>query len=364
MTQPDLTALLADLRLLTEIESPSGDARGIARVMDVVQGWLEELGAKTEHLVGDTRRFTIGDGDGGVLILAHADTVWPHGTLDRMPWRVEGDKVFGPGTYDMKGGIVGAVHALKLVRDRLSLPVEVLLTPDEEVGSLASREHIEAAARRARAVLVVEPPVAESHALKTGRKGVGMYHVRVHGVSSHAGNAPQQGASAISEAARSLLRVESFARPDLGTTLSTGRIGGGGPVNVVPDLAEFWTDVRVSTLAEAERLEREVRGMTAADSRVTLEVLGGLNRPPFERTPGTARLYERARQVAVTLGFDVSEAFVGGGSDGNFTAPLAPTLDGLGSPGDGAHALHEHVRLDVWPRHVRLLAELIRDPGV
>ena len=299
-----------------------------------------------------------------VLILAHTDTVWPHGTLARLPFRVEGDRAYGPGTYDMKGGVVGAVHALRALSGRLTHPVEVLLTPDEETGSLSSRGHIEDAARTARAVLVIEPPVPDTHALKTGRKGVGMYHVRVHGVASHAGNAPHEGASAIAEAARTLLAIESLADAAEGTTLSTGRIEGGGAINVVPALAEFFTDVRVSKLSEVERLDAAVAALHPRDPRVRLEIGGGLNRPPFERTEGTAALYARAQTAARELGFEITEAFVGGGSDGNYSAPLAPTLDGLGAPGDGAHADHEHVRLDVWPRHVALLTELIRNPGV
>ncbi|WP_342667524.1 M20/M25/M40 family metallo-hydrolase [Deinococcus pimensis] len=244
-----LSHLLRDLETLVTIESPSDDLPACERVMDVVEGWLTELGASVERLPGGTRRLRLGGEGRPVLILAHTDTVWPHGTLARMPFRVDGDRAYGPGTYDMKGGVVGAVHALRALAGSLAHPVELLLTPDEETGSLSSRDHIEAAARLARAVLVIEPPVADSHALKTGRKGVGMYHVRVHGVSSHAGNAPEQGASAVSEAARTLFAIKALANPAAGTTLSTGRVTGGGAINVVPALTEFWTDVRVSTVA-------------------------------------------------------------------------------------------------------------------
>lgn len=362
-------ALLDDLRALVHIESPSDDRASVKRVMTVVEGWMRDLGGTVLHLERDTLKFVL-DADGAdatdpsVVILAHADTVWPHGTLGTMPFRVDGERVYGPGTYDMKAGIVGAIHALRALRGQLTHRVEFLLTPDEEVGSYDSREHIEAAARRAKAVLVVEPPVAETHALKTGRKGTGMYHVTVHGVASHAGNAPERGASAIAEAARQVLAVEALARPDVGTTLSVGRISGGGAINVIPAQAEFWVDLRVSTMDEDARVEAAMRALTPGDPRVRVTVDGGSNRPPFERTEGTARLYARAQEAARDLGWEVTEAFVGGGSDGNFTAPLAPTLDGLGAPGDGAHAEYEHVRLDLWPRHVQLLAELIRDPGV
>ncbi|AFZ68393.1 M20 family metallopeptidase [Deinococcus peraridilitoris] len=364
-------ALLEDLSALVHTESPSDDRESVKRVMETVEGWMRDLGATVLRLDGDTRRFIL-DGrsdspeidDRSVVILAHADTVWPHGTLNTMPFRVEGERVYGPGTYDMKGGIVGAIHALRALAGTLPHRVELLLTPDEEVGSYDSRAQIETAARRARAILVVEPPVAGTNALKTGRKGTGMYHVKLHGVASHAGNAPERGASAIAEAARTLLAVEGFADSAKGTTLSVGRIAGGGAINVVPAFAEFWVDTRIAELGEAERIETAMRGLRAHDERTRLEVEGGLNRPPFERTEGTAALYTRAQQAARELGFEVGEAFVGGGSDGNFTAPLCPTLDGLGAPGDGAHAEYEHIDLSAWPRHVQLLAELIRDPGV
>ncbi|MFC4456462.1 M20 family metallopeptidase [Deinococcus sonorensis] len=364
-TSPDPEALLHDLRQLVLLESPSDDPVAILRVQDVVEGWMRGLGAETHALPGGVRRFLLGPQQRPVLILMHADTVWPHGTLESMPWRVDGERVYGPGTYDMKGGIVSVRHALMLLNGQWPQGgIEVLLTADEEVGSLLSRPHIEAAARRARCVLVVEPPVADSHALKTGRKGVGLYTLRVTGVAAHAGNKPEEGASAITEAARAVLAVQALADPAAGTTVSVGRIRGGGAVNVIPAHAEFDTDVRVSTLAEAARVQQGFEQLRPHDPRVRFELGGGLNRPPFERGEGTARLYAQAERQARSLGLPLSEAFVGGGSDGNFTAPLCPTLDGLGAPGDGAHAAHEHVRLDRWPQHIQLLTALISDCGV
>lgn len=362
----DEAALLRDLAALVTTESPSEDRAGVKRVMETVEGWLRDLGATVLHLDGDTRHFILdGSTDApGVLILAHADTVWPHGTLEHMPFRVEGGRAYGPGTYDMKGGVVGAVHALRALRGRLTRRAELLLTPDEEIGSPESREHIERVAARAGAVLVVEPPVAGTGALKVGRKGTGMFHLTLRGVASHAGNAPQEGASAIAEAARQVLAVEALADRARGTTLSVGRIAGGGAINVVPPRAEFWADVRVSSLEEAARVEEAVRALTPHDARVKLAVEGGLNRPPFENSPGTQALFARAQDIGRQLGWEVTGESVGGGSDGNFTAPLCPTLDGLGAPGAGAHADFEHVDLVAWPRHVQLLAELIRDPGV
>lgn len=366
--------MLADLRALTEAESPSNDLTAVSRVMDVVEGWARELGAVTHALPGNTRQFSFGlnagslnagEPDSGarpLLILTHADTVWPLGTLDHMPFRVEGERVYGPGTYDMKAGIVGTFHALRALGGAWPPGgVQVLLTPDEETGSLGSRAHIEAAARTARAVLVVEPPLADTHALKVGRKGVGAFRLTFQGVASHAGNKPQEGASAITEAARAVLALQALARPEMGTTVSVGRIEGGGAVNVIPAGAVLEADVRVSSLAEGERVTAAVHALAVQDPRVRLTVTGGLNRPPFERGPQTERLFAQAQAIARELGFELPGEVVGGGSDGNFTAPLAPTLDGLGAPGDGAHAAHEHVRLDRWPDHVRLLTRLLRE---
>nr|WP_189102991.1 M20 family metallopeptidase [Deinococcus knuensis] len=378
---PDLKAMQADLHALARIESPSTDPAAIARVMDVVEGWARDLGADTHALGGGTRLFNFGvdsAGAGGsahgqttpglqvhrrpVLVLTHADTVWPHGTLEHMPLREDGVRLYGPGTYDMKAGIVGLFHALRSLRGEWPQGgVQVLLSPDEETGSLSSRAHIENAARCARVALVVEPPVADTHALKTGRKGTGSYLLTFTGVASHAGNKPEEGASAVTAAAQATLDLQALARPDLGTTVSVGLIRGGSAVNVIPAHATLEIDLRVSTLAEADRVDGAVQAWTPSDPRVTVQVTGGLNRPPFEQSEGTLALYAQAREIARDLGFDLTHAVVGGGSDGNFTAPIVPTLDGLGAPGDGAHAQHEHVRLDRWPDHVRLLARLLRE---
>lgn len=366
MIAADTSALLTDLRTLVETESPSGDLAGIRQVQDVVSSWLTALGAVAETLPGEVRRFRLGAQDRPLLILAHADTVWPRGTLTRLPFRTEGERVYGPGSYDMKGGVVGLVHALRSLDGRWPQGgIEVLLTADEETGSHHSRAAIEAAARASRAALVVEPPVADSHALKTGRKGVGHYVAQLQGVAAHAGNKPGEGASAVTEGARLVLAAQALADHPAGTTLSAGRLSGGGAVNVIPAQAEVHLDLRISTLAEAERVDAGLRALRPQDGRVGLSWSGGLNRPPFERGPGTAALYAQAQRHAAHLGLPpLSEATVGGGSDGNFTAPIIPTLDGLGAPGDGAHADHEHVRLDVWPQRVALLAALLADPGL
>ncbi|GHF39969.1 glutamate carboxypeptidase [Deinococcus metalli] len=363
--QPDLTAMLADLHTLVGIESPSSDPVAVSRVMDVVEGWARDLGATTRALPGGTRSLQFGlDASGAerpLLILMHADTVWPTGTLERMPWRHDGDRLYGPGTYDMKGGIVGTVHALRALHGEWPRGgIHVLLSPDEEIGSVTSRPHIEAAAQGARAALVVEPPVADSHALKTGRKGTGGYWLTLHGIASHAGNRPADGASAITAAAEAVLAIHALARPEVGTTISAGVIHGGSAMNVIPETCTVEFDVRVSTLDEAQRVDDAVRAWAPTDTRVRTTLTGGLNRPPFEQGEATLALYARARDLARDLGFTLEHESVGGGSDGNFTAPITPTLDGLGAPGDGAHAAHEHIRLDRWPDHVRLLTRLLR----
>ncbi|WP_370638532.1 M20 family metallopeptidase [Deinococcus sp. 23YEL01] len=363
---PDLNAMQADLRTLASIESPSGDPVAVQRVMDVVEDWARDLGAETHALGGGTRVFRFGvqagQPDRPVLVLTHADTVWPHGTLEHMPLRVDGERLYGPGTYDMKAGIVGLFHALRALDGQWPRGgITVLLSPDEEIGSPGSRAHIERAAHEARVALVVEPPVADTHALKTGRKGTGDFSLTLTGVASHAGNRPEDGASAVTAAAQAVLDLQALARPDVGTTVSVGLISGGSAVNVIPAHCALHLDLRVSTLAEAERVDAAVRAWTPRDPRVTVQVRGGLNRPPFEQSEGTLALYAQARDIALELGFDLPSAVVGGGSDGNFTAPIIPTLDGLGAPGDGAHAAHEHVRLDRWPDHVRLLTRLLRE---
>ncbi|WP_233554634.1 M20 family metallopeptidase [Deinococcus cavernae] len=363
-TAADLRAMLQDLKTLVDIESPSTDLAAISRVMNVVEGWARDLGAETRALPGGTREMNFGvqDGQKYLLVLAHVDTVWPHGTLKHMPWREDAERLYGPGTYDMKAGIVGVFHALRSFGKVWPAGgIKLLVSPDEEIGSPTSRGHIEQAARQARVVLVVEPPVADSHNLKTGRKGTGQYTLTFTGIASHAGNKPAEGASAITAAAEAVLALQALARPEAGTTISVGKIAGGTATNVVPAECFFDMDVRVSTLSEAERVDKGVHGWKPGDSRVKVKVQGGLNRPPFEQTPGTLALYEKARAIAADLGFELGHEVVGGGSDGNFTAPLAPTLDGLGSPGDGAHASHEHVRLDRWPAHVQLLTRLLQE---
>lgn len=365
LLQAQQDSMVQDLRTLVEIESPSRNAEQIRKVGDLVEGWLNLLGARSERIAssnGDHRLFRLpSPNPQRILILSHADTVWEMGTLSRLPFRIDGDRAYGPGSYDMKGGIVQAVWALKALQTRGMFPCQIdfLLTSDEEIGSRTSSGLIEELAQGAQAVLVIEPSNPGTYTLKTSRKGVGDFYVTVQGKAAHAGGQPEKGVNAILELSRQVLHVTALGTPSKGTTINVGVIHGGTASNVVPAEAWMHVDLRVTTLSEAQRVEEAMKSLHAFDERARVTVTGGLNRPPFERTEGTAHLYELAREVANSLGFVLGEDASGGGSDGNFTASIAPTLDGLGACGDGAHAEHEHVIVSEMPRRAALLAGLI-----
>jgi glutamate carboxypeptidase len=298
-----------------------------------------------------------------VLLLGHYDTVWELGTLASMPFRIADGRAYGPGVYDMKAGITLMMYALEGLRETrgsLPRPVRVLLVSDEEVGSDSSRAITERLAKESAAVLVLEPATGAEGAVKTSRKGVGEYRVKVTGIPAHAGIEPQKGASAIHELARQIAKIEKFTDYKRGLTVNVGVISGGTRTNVVA--AEAWAvvDVRVSRMSDAPRIERKFRSLRPKDERCKLELTGGVNRPPMERTKGVEALYQLAREIARGLGVDLQESATGGGSDGNFTAALGvPTLDGLGGLGEGAHARHEQVVLDALPWKAALVAGLI-----
>lgn len=320
----------------------------------------------------ETGRDRAGNGGAGshpggrrVLLLAHYDTVWPAGEARRRPFRREGRCGYGPGVFDMKGGIViglFALEALAATAERgTPLPgVTFLLTSDEEVGSTTSRPLIERLAREHGAVLVLEP--AAGGRLKIARKGVGDFVLRVRGREAHAGNDPERGVSAVEELARQVLRLHALTDPGRGTTVNVGVIRGGLRPNVVAGTAEAEIDVRVSSQAEAERILALFRSWQPVLPGARVVIEGGFNRPPMEPTPGNVALLDRAREVGRRLGLELEGATVGGASDGNFTSALGiPTLDGLGATGDGAHAEDEHVLLDELPVRAALLAGLLFD---
>jgi glutamate carboxypeptidase len=314
---------------------------------------------------GDHVRAAFGAGATRVLLLGHTDTVWPVGTLSTMPVERRDGRLHGPGVFDMKAGLaigLGALRTLFGEGGAAAPAVEVVLlaTSDEEIGSATSRALIEDEARRAAAVLVLEPALADG-GVKTGRKGVGEFRIELTGIAAHAGLDPASGASAIRELARQTLALEALADPARGTTLNVGVVGGGTRSNVVAAGAWALVDARVTSQAEAARVSAAIAGLRPVDGRVGVRVSGGINRPPMERTPAVLRLYDEARAVAAELGRSLTEAEVGGASDGNFTAALGvPTLDGLGAVGEGAHALHEHVEVGSLSYRAVLLAGLIR----
>jgi glutamate carboxypeptidase len=342
--------MLELLRELVEIESPTGDTRALRDHLAVA---LEALGgtltAHGEHLRADFA----GPGN-PLLLLGHLDTVWPRGTLTAMPWRVADGRAYGPGSYDMKGGLVVMHEAIRRAAGARAL--RVVLTADEEIGTPTGRELLAEAADGAAAAFVCEPPTAEGD-LKTARKGLGRFHFRISGKAAHAAE-PKKGVSAIEELAREILRLHALNDPARGITVNVGVVSGGTRENVVAAEAEALIDVRVARAEDCALLERELR-------RSTAEVGGGWTRPPLERTPAGAALFGRAQEHGRDLGLELGEASVAGGSDGNLVGALGlPVLDGLGSEGGGAHAVDEHVVVDSLPVRAELLARILRSPGL
>lgn len=352
---------------LAALESPTPDKAAVDRCGRETARRLEALGAGVEFVpsqtTGDHLRAAFGAGDGQILLLGHIDTVWPVGQVERMPVRREGNRLYGPGVFDMKAGIaLGMLAAAAVTRPGAGLGrrVALLLTADEERGSGASRELVEEEARRSAAVCVLEPALPGG-ALKTGRKGAGEFELTVRGVPAHAGLEPERGASAVSELAAQIGALDALADPARGVTVNVGVVEGGSRPNVVAEHARAVVDVRARTAADARRVTEAVRRLQPHDARTSLAVRGDFSRPPLERSPDVVRLYGMARDVARALGRELGEGQAGGGSDGNLTAALGvPTLDGLGAVGDGAHALHEHVEVDQLPWRAALLAGLLR----
>jgi glutamate carboxypeptidase len=359
----DLEELLADVRELVECESPSGDLEAVARSAETVaRVGTRRLGVEPERIVLDGRthlRWRLGTGPTGVLLLGHHDTVWPLGTLQTHPCTIENGVLRGPGCFDMKAGVVMMFHALAGLRLREG--VTILVTGDEEVGSPSSRALIEAEARVAGAALVLEAS-ADGGALKTERKGVSLYDVRVRGRAAHAGLEPERGVNASIELAHQALVVAALSRPDSGTTVTPTVMSSGTTTNTVPAAGSFSVDVRVRTQQEQERVDVAMRSLAPVLQEAQLDVVGGPNRPPLDAA-SSAALLAKARAVAADLGLsEPLTSAVGGASDGNFTAGVGtPTLDGLGAVGGGAHAADEHVLVDALPDRTRLLRALVTD---
>jgi len=343
------------LRELVEIESPTGHT---AELRERMAAELRALGGEVSFDGDHVRAYFAGAG-GPLLLLGHVDTVWPRGTLGTMPWRVEDGRAFGPGSYDMKGGLVVMLEAIR--RAQTDRALRVLLTADEEIGSPTARKVIARAAEGAAAAFVCEPPDSRGN-LKTARKGIGRFRLRITGRPAHAGD-PKNGASAIEELARLTLRLHALTDAS-GVSANVGVVAGGTRENVVAAEATAWVDVRVPTMAERDRLDAFLQGLEPETPGTSIELEGGWTRPPLERSEGAGILFERACEYGRALGLDLHEVSAAGGSDGNLVGALGvPVLDGLGAEGAGSHATDEHVLVDSLPVRADLLAAILRDPG-
>jgi glutamate carboxypeptidase len=355
--------LLAELRGWVERETPSNDPKAVNALLDVAEAELRAAGAAVERHpsgrdgFGDTLiARTPGEGP-PVMVAGHVDTVWDHGTLTGpMPFRIDGDRAYGPGIYDMKAGSFMAFHSVReilLQKTRTKRPITLLLTPDEEVGSPTSRAAIEREAASACAVLIPEPAGGLSGSCVTGRKGTGSFTIRVTGRSAHAGGNWSEGRSAVVALSRIILAIHAMTDLDRGVTTNCAPIWGGTRSNVIPPEAGCRVDFRVPSLEEGARVVAAIHAMAGSpEDGITVAVTGGMNRPPFPETEATLALYARARAIAQRHGYNLPKQHRGGGSDGNFTAVMGiPTLDGLGCTGAGAHAPEEHIRWqDLAPR--------------
>jgi glutamate carboxypeptidase len=368
--QQELPSIVNLIREFVLCESPSDDPAAVNRFVDLAAETLSPLGkVKTfrggkfgRHL---TCEISLGRRPKGeqILLLGHSDTVWPMGTLRSMPFRYDKHRLWGPGVLDMKSGIAFFVFAVRALKE-LEIPAAsrflLQLNSDEEVGSESSRELTEENARRSKAVLVLEPGTGLEGKLKTARKGVGAYRVAVRGRASHSGVDFAAGASAVLELARQIARIAEFTDLKRGLTVNPGVIAGGTRSNVVAAEAHAEVDMRVARLKDAPRLDRKFHALKPVDKRCTIEVTGGLNRPPMERSAGVVKLFRTAQKLAREMRVEIEESMTGGGSDGNFTAALGiPTLDGLGGVGEGAHATNESILVDRIADRTTLIAKLL-----
>jgi glutamate carboxypeptidase len=368
--------IVSTIRELVEIESPSDNKQSVDRIAAVLAHKFEALGGcaqlhrNTEF--GDSLQVDFAAGAGlrqqnrkPVLLLGHYDTVYPLGTLANMPCKIESGRLLGPGVLDMKSGIALMLHAIEELQawhGGLPRPVTIFLVSDEEIGSRSSRRITEALAKKSAGVLVLEPAAGPRGAVKTARKGVGEYTLRVRGVAAHAGLDPGKGHSAILELSRQIATISKLNNLREGLSVNPGVISGGTRTNVVAADASVGIDVRIKSAKQAAGIDRKLRSLKPFDKRCKLEISGGINRLPMERTNGVAALYKRAQAIAAQLDWKLEEAAVGGGSDGNFTAGMGiPTLDGLGGVGDGAHATHEFIVISELPRRALLLAGMIEN---
>ena len=365
------------LLALASLESPTTEPDSQGPVQELLSGNLTEVGYRVRRLPGRASGGTLIGvplrrlGPGFQLLLGHTDTVWPLGTLRRMPVDLEGPILRGPGVFDMKSGLTSIIIALRVLRDlelEPALAPVVLFNSDEEMGSPESTRHIARLGRRASRVYVLEPGLGVEGRLKTSRKGTGLFRVQIVGRSAHAGLEPTRGASAILELSHAVRRLHGMTDPEAGVSVNVGTVRGGVRPNVVAAEACAEVDVRVTSIAQANRIEKEILGLAAETPGCRLVIRGFMDRPPMERTGRNARLWDEARRLGASMGMELDEGMSGGASDGNTTSMTTATLDGLGGVGDGAHAAHEYVDVDRSLDRCALLAGLIllapSTPGV
>lgn len=365
--QPEMLEIL---EILVEHESPSTEKSALDSFAGRISERFSSLGGEVTLLTNPTNGDHVevhfqaprARSDRPGLILCHYDTVWPLGTIKERPFRIDDDKAFGPGIYDMKASLVMFEYALRAMVDlgaHLPRPIILLVNSDEEIGSWTSRELIEKHARQAEYVLVLEPPTYEG-ALKTARKGVGNFLLKVKGVAAHAGSQPERGVSAINELAHQILYLQDLADEEKGTTINVGVVAGGSRSNVIAAQATAEINGRAWTPQEAERIDRAIKNLKPVIPGAELQTEGGFERPPMTRNEDILNLFQKAQKIGIGLGLDLEEGSTGGGSDGNFTAALGvPTLDGLGAMGDGAHADYEHILISHLPQRTAILAALL-----
>lgn len=357
--------ILGDIKKLVLAESPSQDKTAVDSCGEVLQSIFQQrlgITADVEHQdqLGNHLKFTLGSEGPQTTVLGHFDTVWDIGEL---PLREEDGKLYGPGILDMKSGLIQAIWAVRALAQRDLIKdqrIVFLCNSDEEIGSVSSSDWIARHAQGSAQVLVVEPAVAGSGALKIARKGTGRYDVTINGLAAHAGNNPEEGISAVQEMAQQILFLHGLNAPERGTTVNVGIASGGNRINVVADKAVLGIDTRVTHAEEAQRIHQAIMQITPFTPGITLQVSGEQSRPPMQQTPASLKMLERAQRVAQALGFSVEGKAVGGGSDGNFTAAMGlPTLDGLGATGAGIHARHEHILIANVASRAALVAGMI-----
>jgi glutamate carboxypeptidase len=363
----DATAILDGIRRWVEIETPTEVPAQVNRLADAVALGYRDLPVTIERIAGHdgcgdhlVTRSSWGQEAPGILVLSHLDTVHPMGFIERLPFTIDGDRAYGPGIYDMKGGAYLAYHAFRQIcanGARSPLGITQLYVSDEEIGSPTSRALIEAEGRKAKYVLVTEP-AREGGKIVTGRKGVARFEIFVKGVPAHAGARPQDGRSAIRELGNLIQTLEAMNDLTRGITVNVGVVRGGTRPNVIAEEAYAEVDLRVPTLADADEMVAKILSLKSRTDGVSVRVTGGLNRPPYEKSNAGAALYEHAKSLAAEIGFDLMDTSTGGGSDGNFTAPHTATLDGLGVDGEGAHTHYEQIYISSIEPRARLLYRL------